>query len=853
MKQIYLLLILLSCTFSQGKVINPSTLTSEFNPDSGTDIVNIFNSKGKINLSNPKTKKQNKHPSNTIEDNFRNSKFSRNQSETMLSTSAPIIDCINDQTVDTDAGANSYTHSDRNWDPNVTNVPIADFLIKDNWSSSASRGSTSVEDVIIFGEKRLRLAYNGNGVPRFGSYIYSTTAVATETISFDWFLQGCHSFFQSQARYDLWVDSPGNSVEILYNGGGCSFSKSGNTSLSLTAGQKWGITIRGNHFDGSNLLNGRFEIYNFISRNYTLSGATTGTGESLNGVEFNIGTTEVSWIAEDKDGNTSVCSFNITVEDNEDPTITCPDDITTNAMAPVVNFNTPEVTDNVTTTFAPVSPGMIYIGRNGGENFFISDQTFSGSNAFADAVARGGFVATINDAAQNTFIANALLDNGIPEAHIGYSDAISEGTFLWQDGSTSTYENWMPGEPNNTDGGEDYVTISAGGGWNDVGARGTGNARYIFQLDQSEGFLIQTSGLASGSSFPIGVTTNTFEAYDAAENSSSCSFDVTVTDIPSVSTQNIDVDLDNSGNATITAEAIDNGSSAVSGISDLSIDISTFNCSSLGENTVTLTVTSNSGETATGTAVVNVLDVTSPSVSAENITVELNVDGSGTITASDVDNGSSDNCGIDNLALDITTFDCSNLGENTITLTATDASGNQASATAVVTVVDNSAPTLVTQDITVNLDENGTVSIQPIGVLSSVEDNCSSIEDISLSLDEDTFTAEGVYVVNLTSTDASGNSTTVSAEVTVEDTLGVNDIGLDLEVKLYPNPASDNIFFEISNADVQRISIYDINGRLIKTSNALSMNISELSSGVYFTKVEVKNGKAIKVLRFIKK
>ncbi|TXE15994.1 T9SS type A sorting domain-containing protein, partial [Psychroflexus gondwanensis] len=197
--------------------------------------------------------------------------------------------------------------------------------------------------------------------------------------------------------------------------------------------------------------------------------------------------------------------------------------------------------------------------------------------------------------------------------------------------------------------------------------------------------------------------------------------------------------------------------------------------------------------------------------------------------------------------------DCSNLGENTITLTATDASGNQASATAVVTVVDNSAPTLVTQDITVNLDENGTVSIQPGGVLSSVEDNCSSIEDISLSLDEDTFTAEGVYVVNLTSTDASGNSTTVSAEVTVEDTLGVNDIGLDLEVKLYPNPASDNIFFEISNADVQRISIYDINGRLIKTSNALSMNISELSSGVYFTKVEVKNGKAIKVLRFIKK
>jgi hypothetical protein len=318
-------------------------------------------------------------------------------------------------------------------------------------------------------------------------------------------------------------------------------------------------------------------------------------------------------------------------------------------------------------------------------------------------------------------------------------------------------------------------------------------------------------------------------------------------------TQDVTIELDAAGSGTITASDVDNGSSDNCGIDNLALDITTFDCSNLGENTITLTATDASGNQASATAVVTVVDNSVPTLVTQAVTIELDAAGSGTITASDVDNGSSDNCGIDNLTLDINTFDCSNLGENTITLTATDASGNQASATAVVTVVDNSAPTLVTQDITVNLDENGTVSIQPGGVLSSVEDNCSSIEDISLSLDEDTFTAEGVYVVNLTSTDASGNSTTVSAEVTVEDTLGVNDIGLDLEVKLYPNPASDNIFFEISNADVQRISIYDINGRLIKTSNALSMNISELSSGVYFTKVEVKNGKAIKVLRFIKK
>ncbi|WP_197091212.1 HYR domain-containing protein [Ancylomarina euxinus] len=39
----------------------------------------------------------------------------------------------------------------------------------------------------------------------------------------------------------------------------------------------------------------------------------------------------------------------------------------------------------------------------------------------------------------------------------------------------------------------------------------------------------QIAGLASGSTFPIGVTTNTFEVTDAAGNKASCSFDVTVT------------------------------------------------------------------------------------------------------------------------------------------------------------------------------------------------------------------------------------------------------------------------------------------------------------------------------------
>jgi hypothetical protein len=1018
---------------------------------------------------------------------------------------------------------------------------------------------------------------------------------------------------------------------------------------------------------------------------------------------------------------------------------------------------------------------MSYIGSNGGKNFFISDQSFSGANAFADAVARGGFVATISDASQNAFIANALQANGISEAHIGYSDAASEGNFVWQDGSTSTYENWQPGEPSNTDGGEDYVTISAGGNWNDVGARGTGNARYIFQLEQTDGFLLQTNGLASGSSFPIGVTTNTFEAYDASGNSTSCSFDVTlindnelpfilviddqtscggeelmvqtqitdnvsisdnlivsasssnanlvedanisitntaneftfnivpefgsegtttitinasdefgnvatstfdivissslelsveetdyifevsesiapiqiqnnligeesfasysssnsgalnginftvsslnqasvsnlnlnnpnwnskgfrpgieynatspeltitfeapvknlnfylyflrgfaggyetytfsepfvvthglnglpttsttidasntgfasgivqfenpvstltitgsgqadifgiggfqgftvsqspeeinytvspalpeglnlaettgvisgtplsstpatnytitgttesgcsgsvvvnlatneiptisnvddlsteantsfalevelqdvetdaddliltassgdvdlintfdisstgstrtinitpetnalgstlitlfvedeagaisqstfnvnVIDTPIVITQNIEVALDVLGEVSITPEAVDDGSSSISGIESLELDIAMFSCDNLGNNTVTLSVSSNSGETATGTAIVTVVDniaptivlqdvtveldaegmvsveasafdngsfdncgevtfstnlveilscgslglnevtvtVTdasgnqsqntailtvednlSPAVVTQDLTVELDANGEATITAAQVDNGSADNCGVDTLALDITSFDCSNLGENTVTLTVTDASGNEASATAIVTVEDNVAPIVITQDITVDLAGLESASITSGQVNNGSTDNCTADSDLIFSLSQDTFTETGTYTVSLTAEDALGNSSSANLTVTVTDsTLSTDEFSSSVSVDFYPNPAQQLLNIEANRIEIGKVIVFTITGSKALEGYGSKLNVSTLSSGVYLAKIESREGKPLKVIKFIKK
>jgi hypothetical protein len=77
-----------------------------------------------------------------------------------------------------------------------------------------------------------------------------------------------------------------------------------------------------------------------------------------------------------------------------------------------------------------------------------------------------------------------------------------------------------------------------------------------------------------------------------------------------------------------------------------------------------------------------------------------------------VDGGSFDNCGV--ITLDTVApslFDCSNVGSNMVTLFVSDPYGNTSTCMAFVTVADTIPPVAVCQDITVQLDENGTAAI----------------------------------------------------------------------------------------------------------------------------------------------
>ncbi|MCX8211158.1 MAG: hypothetical protein OTI34_08935, partial [Lewinella sp.] len=145
-----------------------------------------------------------------------------------------------------------------------------------------------------------------------------------------------------------------------------------------------------------------------------------------------------------------------------------------------------------------------------------------------------------------------------------------------------------------------------------------------------------------------------------------------------------------------------------------------------------------------------------------------NVFSGGGDNAPAIDNGSSDNCGSVTLALDITDFTCENLGDNTVTLTATDASGNSDACTAIVTVEDNIAPVATGNDQTIVLSDDNLSQTLMVSSLVTATDNCGG----TLTFDADrvlTFNSDdiGQNTITITVTDVNGNVAVVTAIVTV--------------------------------------------------------------------------------------
>ena len=318
----------------------------------------------------------------------------------------------------------------------------------------------------------------------------------------------------------------------------------------------------------------------------------------------------------------------------------------------------------------------------------------------------------------------------------------------------------------------------------------------------------------------IGEQTVILTVVDEHLNSASCTAKVTVEDntVPNAICQNITVQLDGDGNVSVEASDIDNGSNDACGIATRTIDISTFNCSNVGDNSVILTVTDNNGNSSNCTATVTVEDPIDPNTICTPLTVYLDNNGDYSLTATDIDNlslGSTDNC---DLIKTVTpnSFDCSNIGANTVTLRVTGPNGKYDECTTTITVVDNIDPVANCKNITVQLDATGNVTITPDQINDLSTDNCTNITSANLSLSKTSFDCFniGSNTVTLTVTDAQGNNSSCTATVIVED-------------KIAPNAICQNITIQLDAAGNASITPAQINnGSTDNCTNIAAPNLS---------------------------
>jgi uncharacterized repeat protein (TIGR01451 family) len=310
---------------------------------------------------------------------------------------------------------------------------------------------------------------------------------------------------------------------------------------------------------------------------------------------------------------------------------------------------------------------------------------------------------------------------------------------------------------------------------------------------------------ASGSQFALGTTTVSCTATDAAGNSSSCSFTVTVTDTqpPTITCP-----------ASITKSNDANQCGAVATYSNPTVTDNTpgatATCSPasgsflpVGTTTVTCTATDSAGNHSTCSFTITVKDTQAPVINCPaNVSVS-NAPGTCSATVNPGVATASDNCpgvtvvGVrsDGLALNA----AYPVGTTTIVWTARDGAvpANQTSCTQTIVVNDTQAPTITLTGVMIELwpPNHSYTTINVSNLVSSATDNCggnltSSVvitkvtSDEGVLADADIIIAANcksvqlrkdrngggdgrVYRIYFKVTDASGNATTATATVTV--------------------------------------------------------------------------------------
>jgi PKD repeat protein len=228
----------------------------------------------------------------------------------------------------------------------------------------------------------------------------------------------------------------------------------------------------------------------------------------------------------------------------------------------------------------------------------------------------------------------------------------------------------------------------------------------------------------------------------------------------------------------VTPAMVNNGSTDNCEIESLTVVPGTIGCAQVctGQSqTFTLVVTDWAGNTATCSTQIQAVDNTAPiAVCQSSIFVSLPSNGSSvTLAPETVGSNSTDNCGIAIYALSPNTFTCNNacsIAPVTAILTVADCSGNQSICTTQVTVQDAISPSIICQqEVNAILPPSGSLSLPTQAVVTNATDNCGPL---IITLSPNLFTCADACQprqVTATATDCSGNTTSCTSTVTVQD------------------------------------------------------------------------------------
>lgn len=452
------------------------------------------------------------------------------------------------------------------------------------------------------------------------------------------------------------------------------------------------------------------------------------TAGPVRGSAFPIGLTNITYLARDVAGNQTQSSFTISVVDPEVPTLSgVPVDVNANTelgrSTAIVAYSEPTASDNsgvvtLTRTQGPASGSPFPIGA--------TIVTFTATDGSGNQTTKSFTVIVADKEAPviSSLSANILVDAPSDQARV--------------------IVNWSV--PTATD--------------NVSGVR-----------------LSQTAGPASGTAFPIGVTTITYRAVDVAGNATLASFTVTVRDVtPPVFVTfpaNLIASTD-AGRPTATIAWVEPTATDNSGTVTLerTTGLASGSAFPVGTTIVTFTATDGSGNQTVKAFTVTVADREAPVIFGIPSNIVANNDaGLPTAVVTWVQPTATDN--LPGVALRQTEGPASGtafpIGITRVTYVATDAAGNTASASFSVTIIDSEPPSVVglSANLAFDIDYPSTTRIVT-WVQPSVRDNVAgaTIAQTAGPVSGSAFPI-GVTTVTYEAKDVGGNVTKAGFTVTV--------------------------------------------------------------------------------------